>query len=115
MFNANVKNVYRLTEVGASSTQKKTIAHDDVTHGAIKGMQDIGENHLFGNANRINSVNFNATSLKLAEKFDHTFSHLFIFRNIFAQSHGFDHGGMINRWSHQKTSTLDDVIARNGT
>ena len=25
------------------------------------------------------------------------------------------HGGMINRWPHQKTSTLDDVIARNGT
>ena len=23
------------------------------------------------------------------------------------------HGGMINRWPHQKTSTLDDVIARN--
>ena len=26
-----------------------------------------------------------------------------------------DHGGMINRWPHQKTSTLDDVTARNGT
>ena len=26
-----------------------------------------------------------------------------------------NHGGMINRWPHQKTSTLDDVIARNGT
>ena len=25
------------------------------------------------------------------------------------------HGGMINRWPHQKTSTLDDVIARNST
>ena len=36
------------------------------------------------------TVNFNATTLKLAEKFDHPFSHLFIFRNIFAQGHGFD-------------------------
>ena len=25
------------------------------------------------------------------------------------------HGGLISRWPHQKTSTLDDVIARNGT
>ena len=24
------------------------------------------------------------------------------------------HGGMINRWPHQKTSTLGDVIASNG-
>ena len=37
----------------------------------------------------INSVNFNATTLKLAEKFDHPFSHLFIFGNKFAQGHGF--------------------------
>ena len=36
------------------------------------------------------TVNFNATNLKLVEKFDHPFSHLFIFRNIFAQGHGFD-------------------------
>ena len=28
--------------------------------------------------------------LKLAEKFDHPFSHFFIFRNIFAQGHGFE-------------------------
>ena len=26
-----------------------------------------------------------------------------------------NHGGMINRWPHQKMSTLDDIIARNGT
>ena len=25
------------------------------------------------------------------------------------------HGGMINRWPHQKTNTLDDVLARNST
>ena len=40
--------------------------------------------------NQINSVDSNATLRKLAEKFDHTFSHLFIFRNIFAQGHMFD-------------------------
>ena len=37
-----------------------------------------------------NSVNFNATTLKLGEKFYHPFSDLFIFHNIFAQGHGFD-------------------------
>ena len=26
-----------------------------------------------------------------------------------------NHGGMINRWPHQKTSTHDDVIAKHGT
>ena len=35
-------------------------------------------------------VDFNATTVKLAEKFDHPFSHVFIFLNIFAQGHGFD-------------------------
>ena len=38
--------------------------------------------------NRINSVNFNAPTLKLAEKFDHPFLRLFLFRNIFALDHG---------------------------
>ena len=50
----------------------------------------IEENHWLSNANRFNSVNFNATTLKLAEKFDHSFSHMFIFLNIFALVHGFD-------------------------
>ena len=36
------------------------------------------------------TVNFNATPLKLAEKFDHPFSHLFKFRYVFAQGDGFD-------------------------
>ena len=56
----------------------------------MTSLTDIEENHWFGNANQNNSVNFNATTLKLAEKFDHPFSHLFIFRNIFAQGRGFD-------------------------
>ena len=66
----------------------KTIAHDDVTHGAmalkaIKKIIDVATGIEL-------TVNFNATTLKLAEKFDRSFSHLFIFRNIFAQGHGFD-------------------------
>ena len=40
--------------------------------------------------NRVNSVNLNAMTLKLADKFDHPFSHLFIFHNKFAVGHGFD-------------------------
>ena len=38
-----------------------------------------------------------------------------IFFINYAQLNDASHGGMINRWPHQKTSTLDDVIARNGT
>ena len=52
--------------------------------------KDIEENHWFGNGNRINSVNFNATTLKFAERFGNLFSRLFIWQNIFAQGHGFD-------------------------
>ena len=59
-------------------------------HSRCNGTKYIDENHWFGNANRINAVNFNATTQKLAEKFDHPFSHLFIFRNLYAQGHGFD-------------------------
>ena len=33
--------------------------------------------------------NFNATILKFSEKFDHPFSHVFIFGNMFPESHGF--------------------------
>ena len=40
--------------------------------------------------NRINSGNYSVATLKFAEKFDHLFSHIFIFSNIFAQSNGFD-------------------------
>ena len=35
--------------------------------------------------------NFSDTTVELAEKFYNPFSHLFIFDNIFAQVHGFDH------------------------
>ena len=41
---------------------------------------------MFGNANRIISGNFNATTLKHVENFDKPVSHLFIFDNIFAQN-----------------------------
>ena len=51
---------------------------------------DIEENQCFGNSDRINSINFNATTLKFAEKFDHPFSHFFIFGSIFALGHVFD-------------------------
>ena len=42
--------------------------------------------------NKFNSGNFNATNLKLAERFDDQFSHLSTCVNIFAhvQGHGFD-------------------------
>ena len=33
----------------------------------------------FGDANRVNSINFNATIVKFSEKFNHPFSHVFIF------------------------------------
>ena len=38
---------------------------------------------------RINSNNFSATILKFSEKFDPPFSHVFIFGNVFPESHGF--------------------------
>ena len=34
-------------------------------------------------------TNFNATTLRFVEKFDHQFSHVFLFGNIFHKSHGF--------------------------
>ena len=37
----------------------------------------------------IMSSNFIATNLKFAEKFDHPFSHVFIFGNMFRESRGF--------------------------
>ena len=40
-------------------------------------------------ANRDISSNFNATILKFSEKFDHPFFHVFIFGNMFPESHGF--------------------------
>ena len=57
---------------------------------APDGTYDFEENQLFVNANRINSANFNMTTLKLTDKLDQLFSHIFLFGNIFAQGHGFD-------------------------
>ena len=42
----------------------------------------------FGDKNRVNRSNFNVTILKFFEKFDHPLSHVFIFVNIFPESHG---------------------------
>ena len=58
-------------------------------HLAKTALKDIEENQWFGNGNRIPSGNFIATTLKLAEKFDHSFLHLFIFDDIFARGRGF--------------------------
>ena len=41
---------------------KKTMAQDDVSHLRENDRYDIEENQSFGNVNRINSSNFNATS-----------------------------------------------------
>ena len=58
--------------------------HDDVTHGVI--VLDIFKK-IIDLAKRIElTVNFNATTLKPAEKFGHPFSHLFIFGHIFSGS-----------------------------
>ena len=46
---------------------------------------------IIGLAMRIElTLNFNAATLIVAEKFEHIFLHLFIFSNIFATDHGFD-------------------------
>ena len=39
--------------------------------------------------NRVNSSNFNAVILKISVKFDHPFSHVFIFGDKFPESRGF--------------------------
>ena len=44
----------------------------------------------FGENNQVNSPNFNCTIHKFSEKFDHPFSHVFIFGNMLPESHGFD-------------------------
>ena len=36
------------------------------------------------------STTFDCTILKFSEKFDHPFSHVFIFGNMLPDSHGFD-------------------------
>ena len=41
---------------------------------------------MVGDKNRVNSSNFNTTILYFFEKFDHPFSYLFIFGNMFYES-----------------------------
>ena len=43
----------------------------------------------FSHANWVNLSNFNDTTLRFGEKLDHPFSHVFIFGNMFRESHGF--------------------------
>ena len=43
----------------------------------------------FGDDNWVNSSNFIATTLTISEKLSHLFSHVFIFGNMFPESHGF--------------------------
>ena len=57
--------------------------------GGSGGWEDIEKNEWFGNENRINAGNFNATALKLADKLNHPLSHLSIYENKFVQGHGF--------------------------
>ena len=65
---------------------KKTVAHNDVTFRG-NGTEVVKENQSFVNANRINSANLNATTMKLVEKLDHPFSHFFIFgQHIYLRS-----------------------------
>lgn len=59
----------------------------------------IGIDQKAQEANRINSANFNAMTLNLAENFDHLFSHIFILGNVFAQGLGVD-AVMITSWKY---------------
>ena len=43
----------------------------------------------FGDNNQVNSKHFNATILKFSEKYDHQYLYVFIFNNMFPESHGF--------------------------
>ena len=86
-----VSKVYRQIRRGRRKLDpKKTIAHDDVTQRATARIRKILKK-INGFATQTEfTVNFNATTLKLSEKFDHQFSQFFIFSNIFSQGHGCD-------------------------
>ena len=43
---------------------------------------------IFGDANQVNSSNFNGMILKFWEKFNHPSSHVYKFDDMFAESHG---------------------------
>ena len=55
----------------------------------VKQVTKKVKNSKLINLVRVNSCNFNATILKFFEKLDHPFSHVFIFGNMFFESHGF--------------------------
>ena len=56
---------------------------------AIQNLSKKLEIDIFGDKNRVNSSNFNATIFKFSDKFDHSFLHVFTFGNMFPESHGF--------------------------
>ena len=43
----------------------------------------------FDDKNQVNSCKFNAKILKFSKKFDHSFSHVFVFDKMFPESRGF--------------------------
>ena len=45
--------------------------------------------YIFGDKNKVSSSDCNAIKLKIWDKFDHPFSHVFIFSNMFPESHSF--------------------------
>ena len=49
----------------------------------------LKEIDIFCDNNRVNWSNFNAVTLRFSKKFDHPFSHVSIFGNMFPNSHGF--------------------------
>ena len=65
------------------------MAHDDVTHEAMT-RNYVHENHLFGISIRINLSNFNATTMKVSEKFDNPFSHCSYSATYLHKGHGFE-------------------------
>ena len=75
--------------IGTKEGMRKLDSNNDVSCEGI-ARKILKKINGFGNASLINSENVNVTSLKLAVKFDNTFSHLFLFGNIFTQGHGFD-------------------------
>ena len=43
----------------------------------------------FGDANRVKTSHFYTITLKFSAQLDHTFSHVFLFGNMFPDCHGF--------------------------
>ena len=57
-------------------------------HGGPQHRTKLKPIDRFGEVNGVNSSNFNATTIRFSEKFDHPFSHIFIFSNMISESHG---------------------------